>query len=93
MVQKVEICGINTAKLKVLKNDETLELIERAQSGDQAARDEAVAVKLMPALVSALSGKIPRSDRGLGETLDTLFGEEHTALCRKLLKSSGADLL
>jgi len=57
------------------------------------ARDEAVAVKLMPALVASLSGKIPRSERGLGETLDTLFGEEHTTLCRKLLKSSGAELV
>ena len=58
-----------------------------------AARDEAVAVKLMPSLVASLSGKILRSERGLGETLDTLFGEEHTTLCRKLLKSSGAELV
>ena len=67
MVKKVEICGINTAKLKVLKNDETLELIERAQSGDQAARDEAVTgnLKLVLSVVQRFSGR--------GEPPDDLF--------------------
>ena len=37
MQTKVEICGINTSKLKVLKNEETMELIRRTQAGDQKA--------------------------------------------------------
>lgn len=60
---------------------------------EPTARDEAVAVKLMPALLAELTGKIPRGERGLGETLDAVFGEEHTALCRKTIKESGADLI
>ena len=35
---KVEICGVNTAKLKVLKNEETMELLRRTKDGDQEAR-------------------------------------------------------
>ena len=30
MQNKVELCGVNTAKLKVLKNEETQELLRRA---------------------------------------------------------------
>ena len=33
---KVEICGVNTAKLKVLKNEETTELLKRTKQGDMA---------------------------------------------------------
>ena len=39
MQGKVEICGINTAKLEVLKNDEMTELLRRTKEGDMAARD------------------------------------------------------
>ncbi len=60
---------------------------------EPTARDEALAVKLMPALLASLSGRIPRGERGLGETLDAIFGEEHTALCRKTMKESDADLI
>ena len=59
---------------------------------ENAARDEAMAVKLMPSLTSVLSGKITRGERSLSEVLDTEFGEDHTALCRKAIKDSGADL-
>ena len=60
---------------------------------EPTARDEALSVKLMPTLLKALSGRIPRGERGLGETLDAIFGEEHTALCRKTMKESNADLI
>lgn len=60
---------------------------------EPTARDEAMAVKLMPSLLAALSGRIPRGERGLGETMDAVFGEDHTALCRKTIKESGADLI
>lgn len=39
---KVEICGVNTAKLKVLKESEKRELLEKAHRGDQRAREELV---------------------------------------------------
>ena len=46
MQGKVEICGVNTAKLKVLKNEETLELLRRTKAGDMAAREELIAGNL-----------------------------------------------
>ena len=35
MQGKVEICGVNTSKLKVLKNEEMTELLKRVKHGDQ----------------------------------------------------------
>ena len=37
MQGKVEICGVNTAKLKVLKSDEMRELLIRSHDGDKEA--------------------------------------------------------
>ena len=42
MQGKVEIAGVNTAKLKVLKNSETMELLRRTKEGDSAARQELI---------------------------------------------------
>lgn len=39
---KVEICGVNTAKLKVLSDEEKRALLERSKKGDAAARDELI---------------------------------------------------
>lgn len=39
---KVEICGVNTAKLKVLKESEKRALLEKAKAGDKRAREELV---------------------------------------------------
>ncbi len=39
-INKVEICGVNTSKLTVLKEKEKIELLKRIRAGDQAARDE-----------------------------------------------------
>ena len=36
---KVEICGVNTAKLPILKEEEKEELFERIKNGDEEARD------------------------------------------------------
>ena len=36
MQGKVEICGVNTSKLKVLKSDETRELLIKSHNGDKA---------------------------------------------------------
>ena len=63
-----------------------------AGAEEPAARDEAMAVNLIPSLTASLNGRIPRDARGLSETLDAVFGEDQTALCRKAVKESGADL-
>ena len=42
MQNKVELCGVNTAKLKVLKNEETQALLRRAKAGDKQAREELI---------------------------------------------------
>ena len=39
---KVKICGVNTAKLQTLKNDEMRELLDRSRHGDKAARDKLI---------------------------------------------------
>ena len=39
---KVEITGIDTNKLKVLKNEETIELFKKYQKGDKLAKDDIV---------------------------------------------------
>ena len=36
---KVEICGVNTAKLPLLKNEEKEELWDRIDQGDKEARE------------------------------------------------------
>ncbi len=36
---KVEICGVNTAKLPLLKNEEKEELWDRMEQGDKEARE------------------------------------------------------
>ena len=67
MQSKVEICGVNTAKLRVLKNDETMALIRRAQAGDKSAREEAVSgnLRLVLSVVQRFTNR--------GELLDDLF--------------------
>ena len=37
---KVEICGVDTSKLKVLKESEKMELLKRYKAGDKSARKE-----------------------------------------------------
>lgn len=39
---KVEICGVNTANIRVLSNEEMIELFKKYQSGDERAKDELV---------------------------------------------------
>lgn len=64
---KVEICGINTAKLRVLKNEEMVELLRRTREGDQMAREEMIAgnLRLVLSVIQRFSGR--------GENADDLF--------------------
>ena len=67
MQTKVEICGVNTSKLKVLKNEETMALIRKAQTGDKAAKESAVMgnLRLVLSVVQRFSNR--------GEPMDDLF--------------------
>ena len=67
MQGKVEICGVNTAKLKVLKSEESLELLRRAREGDQQAREELISgnLRLVLSVIQRFSGR--------GENVDDLF--------------------
>ncbi len=40
MINKVEICGVNTAKLPILKQEEKVELMKRIKNGDEEAREQ-----------------------------------------------------
>lgn len=67
MVNKVEICGVNTAKLPVLSNEEKTKLLKRIKNGDQKAREEFVNgnLKLVLSVIKRFYGR--------GENLDDLF--------------------
>ena len=67
MQTKVEICGVNTSKLKVLKNEETMEMIRRTQAGDSMAKETAVMgnLRLVLSVVQRFSNR--------GEPMDDLF--------------------
>ena len=67
MQGKVEICGVNTSRLPVLKNEETRELLELARSGDFAAREKLIGGNLR--LVLSVIQKFANR----GENLDDLF--------------------
>ena len=43
---KVEICGVNTANLKVLKEKEKAALLQKVRQGDQKAREELISGNL-----------------------------------------------
>lgn len=67
MQGKVEICGINTARLKILKNDEMVRLLKLAHSGDEHARQQLIEGNLR--LVLSVIQKF----MGRGENPDDLF--------------------
>ena len=64
---KVEICGIDTAKLPVISEKEKLELIKKAKQGDKAARDRMITcnLRLVLSVVQKFSNR--------GENPDDLF--------------------
>lgn len=64
---KVEICGINTSRLPVLKESEKTELLKLTKNGDKAAREQMINgnLRLVLSVVQKFSGR--------GETPDDLF--------------------
>ena len=67
MLGKVEICGVNTAQLKTLSNDEMNRLLRQAQAGNEHARQQLIEGNLR--LVLSVIQKF----MGRGEQPDDLF--------------------
>ena len=67
MQGKVEICGVNTARLPVLRSAETDELLRRAGEGDKAAREKLIQgnLRLVLSVIQRFAGR--------GENVDDLF--------------------
>lgn len=67
MVNKVEICGVNTSKLPVLSNEKKKELLLKIKDGDEAARQEFVNgnLRLVLSVIQRFTNR--------GENIDDLF--------------------
>lgn len=66
-LNKVEICGVNTAKLTVLKEKEKMELLTKVRKGDRSARETLIQgnLRLVLSVVQKFTNR--------GENLDDLF--------------------
>lgn len=67
MQTKVEICGVNTSTLKVLRNSEIMELLRKIRDGDDSARETLIAgnLRLVLSVIQRFAGR--------GESPDDLF--------------------
>lgn len=67
MQGKVEICGVNTSRLKVLKGDEMKELLVKSHNGDKSAREKLIAgnLRLVLSVIQRFGNR--------GENPDDLF--------------------
>lgn len=67
MLGKVEICGVNTAELKVLSAEECRTLLLKAKNGDQKAKETLVEgnLRLVLSVIQRFAGR--------GENMDDLF--------------------
>ena len=67
MVNKVELCGVNTSKLPLLKEEEKAELFERIKAGDEEAREQYIKGNLRLVL------SVIKRFEGISENADDLF--------------------
>ena len=67
LINKVEICGVNTSKLPVLSNDQKKVLFERMHKGDMSAREEFIRgnLRLVLSVIQRFNNR--------GEYVDDLF--------------------
>ena len=67
MYNKVEICGVNTTKLKTLSAEEKEKLLKLAKNGDQNAREELILgnLRLVLSVIQKFNSR--------GENPDDLF--------------------
>ena len=61
---KVEICGVNTSKLKTLTDEEKRVLLQKSRAGDSAARDELIYgnLRLVLSVIQRFSGRKENAD-------------------------------
>ncbi len=64
---KVQICGIDTANLPIMKDVSMQEMIDRIRSGDKQLRDEFITGNLRLAL------SVIQKFQNRGESMDDLF--------------------
>ncbi|MGN0696629.1 MAG: RNA polymerase sporulation sigma factor SigG [Oscillospiraceae bacterium] len=64
---KVEICGVDTSRLPILKESEKMELLEKYKQGDKSARDRLISGNLRLVL------SVIQKYMGRGENPDDLF--------------------
>ena len=67
MQGKVEICGVNTARLPLLSGERTRQLLQLAKNGDENAREELIRgnLRLVLSVIQRFTGR--------GEQVDDLF--------------------
>ena len=67
MANKVEICGVNTSKLPVLRNEEMRKLFKKMHKGDEEARQKLVNgnLRLVLSVIQRFTNR--------GEYVDDLF--------------------
>jgi len=67
LIRKVEIAGVNTAKLPVLSNEEKKELLVKIKNGDEEAREKFIQgnLRLVLSVIQRFNGR--------GESADDLF--------------------
>ncbi len=67
VLNKVEICGVNTSRLQVLTNEETNRLLKACQEGDREAREKLVQgnLRLVLSVIQRFTNR--------GEMVDDLF--------------------
>ena len=67
MINKVEICGVNTSKLPMLSNEEKQELLVKIKNGDNEAREKFIQgnLRLVLSVIQRFAGR--------GENVDDLF--------------------
>ncbi len=75
---KVELCGVNTASMKVLTNEETKHLFSLMKEGDMVAREELINgnLKLVLSILKKFAGKT--------DNLDDLFQVGCLGLCKAI---------
>jgi len=61
---KVEICGVNTADIKVLSNEEMVELFQKLQNGEESAKEKLIEgnLKLVLSILKKYNNRIDNMD-------------------------------
>ena len=86
MQYKVELSGVNTAKLPILKHEETQELLRKCRNGDEDAREKLISgnLRLVLSVIQRFMGRNENADDlfqvgciGLIKAIDNFDLEAH----------------